>query len=242
VVLTVLVLTLLGAILTAAPASAHPFGPPPTALVAARGNAVLVDWRSAPDDAIAIGIHVGLLPEETMDAYLEAQTQVAPSAADEELLARSPELHDYLLEHIRVLQDGRPCEPNLQPVGDFVRDGARIIHDCAEDVEVVEIEITMLHDIHSAYRTFAVAENETTVPAQAVFTTAAPRQQMDFSGSAGSGGSDGAEGADSEAGTTIDAEGSGSALAVLGGLALLLAAIVAGRARRRRPQRPVDAA
>jgi hypothetical protein len=228
--------TLLGAILVllaAAPAHAHPFGPPPTALVAVRGNAVLVEWRSAPDDAIAIGIHVGLLPEETMEAYLGVQTQVAPSAADEETLARSPELHGYLLEHIQILQDGQRCEPHLEPVGDFVHEGARVIHECPTDVEAVEVEITMLHDVHSAYRTFAIAEDDSTVPAQAVFTVAQPRQRMDFTGT-------GPEAAN-PAGTAAGDTGTAAGLAALGAITLAAAAagiVLARRGRDRRAAAP----
>jgi hypothetical protein len=218
------------ALLPASPARAHPFGPPPTALVAVRDNAVLIDWRSAADDAIAIGIHVGLLPEETMDAYLGVQTQVAPSAADEEALARSPELHAYLLDHIRVLQDGQRCEPHLQPVGDFVSEGARIIHECPAEVEAVEVEISMLHDIHTAYRTFAIAEDDSTVPAQTVFSVAQPRQRMDFTGAATPSG---------EAGPTAAATNDGettTSLVVLGALIVAAAGAVmlSGRQRRRR--------
>lgn len=176
----VLVAGLLSA--SAGPALAHPFGPPPSALLSARGTELAIDWRSAPDDAAAIGVALGYLDESVLDVYLEAPTQVAPSAADEDALAAAPELRAYLLEHIVVRQDGERCDGEVRQTTDFVHAGARLAYRCPSPIAEVEIEISMLHDVHEAYRTFGIAEDEATHPAQAVFSVATPRHAMDFSG------------------------------------------------------------
>jgi hypothetical protein len=167
---------------SATAALAHPFGPPPTALVSARGSSVFVEWRAAPDDTAAIGVQLGFLDEAVLEAYLEAPTQAAPSAADEDALARSPELVAYLLDRVVVEQDGARCRGRVVAVEAFVQEGARVVLECPEPISAVDLEISLLHDVHEAYRTFAVAESEATAPAQAVFTTASPRQRFDFSG------------------------------------------------------------
>jgi hypothetical protein len=224
-----LLLVALTLLLTAAPALAHPFGPPPTALLRAVEDRVLIDWRAAPDDTAAIGVQLGFMEEHVLDAYLEAPTQAAPSAADEDALAASPELRAYLLERVVIRQDGEPCEVEVVDTTDFVHAGARIGYRCPAPVTAVEVELALLHDVHEAYRTFGIAEDEATVPAQAVFTSASPRQQIDFSGTAGV-----VEAADGDAG----GEGGGGllpGLLVLGGIFLVgaLAAVgVAGRGSR----------
>jgi hypothetical protein len=167
-------------LLVAAPALAHPFGPPPTALVSARGQSVFINWTAAPDDTLAIGVQVGLLDESVLEDVMEASVQVAPSRAQEDALNESTELKGYLADHISVTQDGADCEMTVQPITDFVRDGAKSVHQCPEPITVVDIEITMLHDVHEAYRTFAVT-NEYARPTQAVYSVANPRHTWDFS-------------------------------------------------------------
>jgi hypothetical protein len=167
-------------LLVAAPALAHPFGPPPTALVSARGQSVFINWTAAPDDTLAIGVQVGLLEESVLEDVMEASVQVAPSRAQEDALNESSELLAYLVDHIHVTQDGGACEMTVQPITDFVRDGAKTVHQCPEPVSAVDIEITMLHDVHEAYRTFAVT-NEYARPTQAVYSVANPRHTWDFS-------------------------------------------------------------
>ena len=170
--------------IVAAPAAAHPFGPPPTAVIRVDGNALAVHWQAAPDDMLAIGERLGLLPAGTGAAYREAQTQVAPPASAEAALDRSPELRAYLLRRIQVSQNGRACPATVLPVSGFVGSGATTVHQCPRPIGEVELTITMLHDIHEAYRTFAVSEEPGAAPKQSVHTVARPRARWDLSGEA----------------------------------------------------------
>lgn len=161
-----------------APAAAHPFGPPPTAVVSARGQTVVVEWRSAADDAIAIGVQVGLLPENLPELYREGATQVAPSSRDEEALAASPQLRDYLLRHVAVEQDRTPCDGKVLSTEDFVWQGARLLFRCPSEVEEIVLRVSLLHDIHEAYRTFGIIEGAQ--PDQAVFSLTSPQATIAF--------------------------------------------------------------
>jgi hypothetical protein len=165
--------------LLAGPALAHPFGPPPTAVISARGHSVFIEWAAAADDAIAIGEQIGLFPPGTAEQYWEGPAQVAPPEWKEEELSAAPQLRDYLLDHIRVEQASSACEGTVQPVTNFVRQGARVVHRCPAEVDVVEIQISMLHDVHEAYRTFAVSQGPAQ-PEQAVFTVGTDRHAWDF--------------------------------------------------------------
>lgn len=163
----------------AAPAAAHPFGPPPTAQVTAQDDRVVVEWSATPDDAVAIGEELGVMPEGSVAAYRQdAAAQVAPSAADEAALSASPLLHDYLTRNIAVVQDGRSCTAEIPAIPDFVHNGARVVLRCPVEVAAVTLRITMLHDLHPAYRTLAVAEDSD--PAQAVFTRSDPEHDWRF--------------------------------------------------------------
>lgn len=164
----------------AGPALAHPFGPPPTALVSARGNSVFIEWRSAADDAIAIGVEVGLLSEELVDVYLEGPAQAAPPEDRELELTASEALREYLVEHIVVEQAGERCRATVQPMDNFVHQGARTVHECPDPVEEVTITITMLHERHQAYRTFAISGSEDVNPQQEVFSIDNPQHTWDF--------------------------------------------------------------
>lgn len=200
----------------AEPVSAHPFGTPPTASVTRQGSAVIVDWAAGPDDIYSLGEHLGLLPEGTAEAFLEAATQVAPSAADEEALARSSELAAYLVGNISAEQDGRACQGSVAPVGDVVSDGARVVLRCPEPVTSVDVSITMLTDVHPAYRTFAAGRDSD--PPQAVYTLDRQTQAWRF----GTGGDGGDPAADGGARSPLPAVAAVAALLVVGGLALVL--------------------
>ena len=163
----------------ATPAAAHPFGPPPTAEIAADGRQITVDWTATPDDAVAIGELLDLMPEGSTAAYRqESAAQVAPSRAAEAALSAAPELHAYLTDHIVAVQEGQPCPGTVPPVTDFVHEGARVVLTCPAEVAEVVLRITMLHEIHPAYRTFAVGEESQ--PAQSVFTVEAPEHTWRF--------------------------------------------------------------
>lgn len=168
----------------ATPALAHPFGPPPTAVVSAAGNTVTIQWRAAIDDMLAIGERLGVLPPGTAEGYREAAVQVAPPAAAEETLDRSPELAEYLQQRLTVTQhDGQDsirCDFELVPVVSFLTEGAVTRHHCPKPVATVTLNITMLHDIHEAYRTFAIDRTEGVKPGQSVHTVTAPAAEWEF--------------------------------------------------------------
>lgn len=172
------------ALAPATAALAHPFGPPPTARVSASGRTVTVSWSATPDDAVAIGEKLGLMPAGSVAAYRqESAAQVAPPADAEARLSASPLLRDYLVERIAADQDGRPCQARVPAIPDFVHQGARVELRCPSDVTEVSLRITMLHDIHDAYRT--VATGEASDPRQSVFTIATPEHQWRFGVAAG---------------------------------------------------------
>lgn len=178
---TAAIALLLTAVL-AAPAAAHPFGPPPTAVLRVDGNVMTISWKAAPDDTMAIGEQVGILPPGSVEGFREAQTQVAPPASAERALDEAPELRAYLLRRIQVRQDGALCPATVRPIVDFVGGGATTVHQCPRPIGKVELAITMLHDLHEAYRTFAVSDQPGAAPRQSVHTVTRPRARWDFSG------------------------------------------------------------
>lgn len=171
--------TLCMLVLAGSVAHAHPFGPPPTALVAAAGNRVVVEWAAAPDDAMVVGMSIGVLDDASLERYLEGPVQSAPSASKEEELSASEDLRGYLLDRITVAQDGRRCDGAVDPIDNFLTDGARVVHECPEPVTVVDLRIAMLHDVHESYRTFAITEGDGQPP-QSAFTSDRPEQRWDF--------------------------------------------------------------
>lgn len=171
-------------------ALAHPFGPPPTARISAEGRTITIDWSATPDDAVAIGELLDVMPAGSVEAYRqESAAQVAPSSADEAALSASPALHDYLTEHVVAIQNGQQCRARVPAIPDFVHKGARVLLRCPEDVGEVLLRITLLHDIHPAYRTVAVGRD--TEPMEAVFTVTAPEHAWRFGATAA--GSDAAD-------------------------------------------------
>lgn len=202
------------------PAGAHPFGPPPTALVSAAGQRVLVEWDAAPDDVLILGMAIGVFDDGSLDRFMEGAVQTAPSAAEEEELSTSPRLRDYLLDRIVVSQGDGPCEGTVEPIGSLMADGARVTYDCPKAVDVVDLRIAMLHDVHDAYRTFAMTEGRG-APAQAVFTIESPEQRWDFSAD--------------PAAASRDRSHTGLVAGVTGAVALGALALLAWRRRRRSP-------
>lgn len=212
---SVTVVLLAIALAPATPALAHPFGPPPTAQVSASGKTVTVTWSATPDDAVAIGEQLGVMPPGSIAAYRqESAAQVAPPAQAEANLSASPLLAEYLTERIAAVQGGQPCEPRVPPISDFVHEGATVVLRCPSDVSEVSLRISMLHDIHEAYRTVATGEGAD--PQQSVFTVAAPEHDWRF-------------GAASRGGSAAPA-----ALAAAGVAALFIGGLVVVR-RRRQP-------
>lgn len=165
------------------PAAAHPAGAPPLARIVTDGATVIIDWIAEPDDAVAVGVHLGLVPQRMLDDYLADGP--APPAAwrnEEQTLTASPELGAYLLGHVRVLQDGQDCDGQVVTDGNFVRDGTRVRLRCPAEVTTVDIQISLLHDIDPRYRTYAFADGGPAMPAQVVYTAEQPIQTWAFGG------------------------------------------------------------
>lgn len=215
---SVVIVVVVVALARTLPALAHPFGPPPTAQISASGRTVTVTWSATPDDAVAIGEQLGLMPPGSIAAYRqESAAQVAPPAEAEARLSASPLLAEYLTERIAAQQAGQPCEPRVPPIDDFVHEGATVVLRCPAAVTEVLLRITMLHDIHDAYRTVATGEGPN--PQQTVFTVAAPEHEWRFGAAAG-------------AASSVPA---GLAVGAAAAAALLLAAAVLTVRRRRWP-------
>lgn len=178
---TALLLTLaaLGLLLAPAAALGHPFGPPPRAWVTADGSAVDIGWEAAYDDHLAVGEYLGYFEEGTSQAYVDPNVQVAPPRADEEALAASDELRDYLASNIVVTQNGQRCEAQVLSTEAFVDRGARTRHRCPAVAGPLTLRVTMLHDIHDAYRTFGLADDGNAGPF-AVFSVEDPEHTVTF--------------------------------------------------------------
>lgn len=177
VVVVIAVAAVAGALTAAGPALAHPFGPPPTAVIGADGDVVSVAWTATPDDLLLIGERLGYLPAGSAAASLEGAVQVAPSAVDSAALSAAPELRGYLEQRITVTQAGTVCPADVRPGLDFVTEGATLRFTCPAVADVVDLEITMLHDVHPAYRTFVVAAGGG--DGQAALTVGAPATGWD---------------------------------------------------------------
>jgi hypothetical protein len=190
----VLVLTAVFLLACAAPAAAHPFGPPSTARIDADGTTVTLSWLAAEDDWVALGTSLGAFDAST-------------TATGEEKLRRSPAVRDYLLDHVTVSQAGRGCPGELAALADLVTAGARFTFSCARPVSEVDVTLSALTDINEAYRTVLTAETAT--PDRVLFTAATDTTRLRFSG-----GGSGVTGA--VAGLAI-----GTLLAAVGGVVLM---------------------
>ncbi|RIQ34935.1 hypothetical protein [Jiangella rhizosphaerae] len=144
---------------------AHPFGPPLVATVSADGAQVTLQWVAADDDWVSLGEHVGAFDVPDADTLTGA-----------ELLARSPDVADYLLEHLTVVQDGTACAGRAEVV-DPLGEGARLVYDCAAPVTEVELTVSALTDVNASYRTVVSTEGSS---AQTLFTADTATQRWDF--------------------------------------------------------------
>lgn len=158
------------------PASGHAFGDPPRAWLSARGPVVTLDWVAEDDDAAAVGHAIGLLPIDAVWAFVEELPDEMPTPQQRRTLSESPELRAYLLEHVRIHQDGRPCAGDAEPATDFIADGARLRFTCPDPVEQADVRITLLHDQDASYRTFSVDRSDQL----AVHTAGQPEHAWDF--------------------------------------------------------------
>lgn len=185
--LTVLVGLSVALLLSTPPAMAHPWGTPPTAVVSVDGPEVRIEWRAETDDAVALATALGLLDPTRIDWEWSGPSGIARAAVHEQPLEEASALHAYLLDNIRVRQDRVSCRGKAQPIGDFISEGIRVTYRCPQEVDALQVRITMLHDLHAAYRTFAHASGDAR-PSRHVFTVVNPEHRWDFAPDTTSGG------------------------------------------------------
>ncbi|WP_157519875.1 hypothetical protein [Herbidospora daliensis] len=154
----------------AGPASAHPFGAPPTARISANGSQVAIHYTASPDDWFALGTAKGAFEDP------------APQLTGEEKLERSSVVRDYLLRSIAVAQDGKPCPGRLASLVGVTDNGAQFDYDCGRPVDDLDVTLSALTDLDRNYRTVLVfappVQRE-----QMLFTSATTTQHLDFSAS-----------------------------------------------------------
>ena len=153
----------------ARPAGAHPFGPPPTAELTVDGGTIEILWRARADDVMALATSVGAFAEQPDEGRPETGA---------EIVARSPEVRRYLVEGVVAFQGGMSCHTDVLDQADLVEGGARLRLTCPRPVAAVEVEISLLHDLHESYRTLLSAPGAS--PGRAAFTSTAPRQRFAF--------------------------------------------------------------
>ncbi|OLF13662.1 hypothetical protein BLA60_00155 [Actinophytocola xinjiangensis] len=154
----------------ATPAAAHPFGPPSTARLAVDGSTVSLSWLAAEDDWVALGQSLGAFDGSA-------------AVTGEEQLRRSPAVRDYLLARVTVSQGGRACPGELAPLADLTGQGARYTFHCPASVAELDVRVSALTDLNSAYRTVVTADAAT--PARGLLTAAEDTLRVRFSGSGG---------------------------------------------------------
>lgn len=135
-------------------ARAHPFGPPQTVSISRVDSAsVRVHWQpGAPDDYTYLAVGLGVSPED-----LSQQTGgLLAVKRDADRLTASPLFADYLVEHVAVTDDaGAPCEGVVRPVEHLVGDGVSLDFRCAAPTDAADVRVSLLTDLHPAYRTMA---------------------------------------------------------------------------------------
>ncbi|GIH22713.1 hypothetical protein Aph01nite_10230 [Acrocarpospora phusangensis] len=154
----------------AAPASAHPFGPPPTARISATGSQVTIHYTASPDDWVALGTAKGAFKDP------------APQLTGEEKLQRSTAVRDYLLGTITVAQDGKPCPGRLASLVGVTDNGARFSYNCDRPVDELDVTLTALVDLDSNYRNVLIFAPPVE-QAQVLFNSQIRTQHVSFSGS-----------------------------------------------------------
>ncbi|WP_062347275.1 hypothetical protein [Herbidospora yilanensis] len=193
----------------AAPAAAHPFGPPSTARISVDGSHVAIAWLAAEDDWVALGQSLGAFENP-------ANGPVSTALTGEQKLQRSAAVRDYLLGRITVAQSGTPCPGRLESLERVVAQGARLTFDCPRPAVDLDVTVSALTDLNENYRTMLTAETPAT-PAQTLYTARQQTSRLRFTGSGGG----------TTAAVITVAAGTAAAAAVIGVVVLL-------RVRRRK--------
>ncbi|MFJ8006218.1 hypothetical protein [Streptomyces fagopyri] len=163
----------------AAPATAHPFGPPPTARINADGSHVRLVWKATADDWVLLGQALGAFDNPTGDEAFAVLT-------GEQKLQRSKELHAYLLDRITVSQSGAACRAALAVPQHLLDNGVDFTFTCPHPVQDVDVRLAALTNLNAAYRTVLSAAHAT--PARVLVTSEDTTKRLDFSAAAPTGG------------------------------------------------------
>jgi hypothetical protein len=165
-------------------ASGHPFGPPLTADVVVDDHTVTIRWSAAEDDWVTLARHVGVFDDDPGTVAPDPDATLADAAGGQrsgmERLRDSSDVPTYLLDQMAVEQDGRDCPGEVTDLDAVLTNGAELQFTCATNVEVVDLEVAALTDVHDAYRTMVTAPSGERVLA----TSAAPRHTLDLAGEA----------------------------------------------------------
>lgn len=153
-----LLLVVLATVVVPGRARAHPFGPPPTMTVEVAEERMTLQWQAAGDDLAALAGALGLVAASQTFVYdADGNLESGPPPEAEQLagVASAPELDDYLASHVAVRTADTTC-PVAVDSGDFP-DHVRYEVDCPGLSSEVELQVTLLQDLHPAYRTVATA-------------------------------------------------------------------------------------
>lgn len=181
---TVLLIVVLGLLLVdGTPASAHPFGPPPVARLQASGRELTISWSAAEDDYTTLGGALGVLDAQQTFVYdADGQTVAGPPPTGEQLtrLAGSAQLREYLTEHVSVRQDGEDCALGVE-ASRLATEGVQFVAACPRPVADLEVRVTLLQDLHPAYRTVGLVDGAGT---RTLFTESDPVRSLAFADAA----------------------------------------------------------
>jgi hypothetical protein len=149
-----------GAVVTAEPAQAHPFGDPQTVAISldpARAEVVRVHWKvGGLDDLTLLGVNLGLLPQSRV--MLDGAAFFGP--ADATTIGPSAEFSAYLLRQIKVSTNGRECAGVVDAPKELAKVGVDVVFTCREPVGKADITVRTLTDLNAAYRTLATGPND----------------------------------------------------------------------------------
>lgn len=148
-------------LLAAWPASAHPFGQKPVALIQRVGTAIEISWVIAPDDVRVLAQHLGL-------AF------VRPEALPQQVALRR-----YFGRRLRV-EAAEECEGSVLSVAPVSTGYAfRTRFECGTEVARARVRLTLLQDIDRNYITLFEAATAG-IRRRGAFTTASPTAMLDF--------------------------------------------------------------
>lgn len=143
-------------VVLAAPAQAHPFGPPQTVAIsrAEQSGVVRVHWQpGAPDDYSYLAVGIGVSAED----LTQGPGGLLAVKKDADALQASPRFTRYLTEHVTVRDGATACAATVLPIEHLVGDGVDLEFDCGASTPTddVDVRVSLLTDLHPAYQTLA---------------------------------------------------------------------------------------